>query len=342
MSDVYTPDPNRYDGRMPYRRCGKWGIKLPALTLGFWHNFGGSEVTENQRQMVHTAFDCGITHFDLANNYGPPYGSAEIHAGRILKDLPRDEILITTKAGYDMWDGPYGEWGSRKYLLASLDQSLKRLDVDYVDLFYSHRFDPDTPLEETLGALNTAVQQGKALYAGISSYNTAQSREAIGICQRNGWAPIVIHQPNYSMFNRWIEQSLLDLTDELGFGIIAFCPLYQGLLTDKYLDGIPEVSRAATTDGLLRDEELAEEVIHVIRELNALASDRGQSLAQMALSWVLRDGRVTSALAGASSPQQIVENAKAVDSTKFADDELSHIDSLLNRVKLPPSLWAGE
>lgn len=342
MSTAYTPDPERYDGRMPYRKCGKWGLKLPALTLGFWHNFGGPDATENQRRMVHTAFDCGITHFDLANNYGPPYGSAERNAGRILKDLPRDEILITTKAGYDMWDGPYGEWGSRKYLTASLDQSLRRLDVDYVDLFYSHRFDPGTPLEETLGALQSAVQQGKALYVGISSYSSTQTREAIAVCQRNGWAPVVIHQPNYSMFNRWIEKSLLDLADELGFGIIAFCPLYQGLLTDKYLGGIPESSRAATTDGLLRAEELADEVLAVIRELNAIAGDRGQSLAQMALSWVLRDGRVTSALAGASSPRQVAENAMAVSKTAFADDELQAINALLARVSLPQSLWAGE
>jgi L-glyceraldehyde 3-phosphate reductase len=338
----YTPDPSRYDGRMPYRRCGKWGLKLPALTLGFWHNFGGADATENQRKMVHTAFDCGITHFDLANNYGPPYGTAESNAGKILKDLPRDEILITTKAGYDMWDGPYGEWGSRKYITASLDQSLVRLDVDYVDLFYSHRFDPETPLEETLGALNSAVQQGKALYAGISSYNTKQTHEAIGICDRHGWAPIVIHQPNYSMFNRWIETSLLDLAGNFGLGIIAFCPLYQGLLTDKYLNGIPGASRAATTDGLLRDDELAGQVIDVVGKLNAIAGDRGQSLAQMALSWVLRDGRVTSALAGASSPEQIAENAEAASKTDFADDELAAIDSLLGQVSMPPSLWPGE
>ncbi|MGK0190273.1 MAG: L-glyceraldehyde 3-phosphate reductase [Verrucomicrobiales bacterium] len=341
-SSTYSPSPDRYDGRMPYRKCGKWGLKLPALTLGFWHNFGGPNATENQREMVHTAFDCGITHFDLANNYGTPYGSAEINAGRILKDLPRDEILLTTKAGYDMWDGPYGEWGSRKYLTASIDQSLQRLDVDYVDLFYSHRFDPDTPLEETLGALNSIVDQGKALYAGISSYNTEQTREAIDICQRNHWAPIVIHQPNYSLFNRWIEKSLLDLTASHGLGVIAFCPLYQGLLTNKYLNGIPEASRAATTEGLLRDEELADEVLRVIRELNSIAGDRGQSLAQMALSWVLRDERVTSALAGASSAKQVAENAKAASKTHFADDELTAIDALVNSVTLPPSLWAGE
>ncbi len=342
MSAHYSPDPDRYDGRMPYRRCGKWGLQLPAITLGFWHNFGGEGVTPNQTQMVHTAFDCGITHFDLANNYGPPYGSAEVHAGRILKDLPRDEIIVSTKAGYDMWPGPYGEWGTRKYLLASLDQSLKRLDMPYVDLFYSHRFDPDTPLEETLGALNTAVQSGKALYAGISSYNTEQTREAVRICEERNWAPIIIHQPNYSMFNRWIEKGLTDAAEERGLGIIAFCPLYQGLLTNKYLEGIPESSRAATTDGLLRDDELSDAVLGVIRELNEHAADRGQTLAQMAISWVLRDPRVTTALIGASTPQQITENAKAVTQTEFSSEEVAKLDGILAKVDLPPSLCAGD
>ena len=229
----YIPDEQRYDGRMPYRKCGKWGIKLPAITLGFWHNFGGPEVTQIQKEIVYTAFDRGITHFDLANNYGPPYGSAEINAGKILKDLPRHEILVSSKAGYDMWPGPYGEWGSRKYLLNSLDQSLTRLGMDYVDLFYSHRFDPDTPMEETLSALNSVVEQGKALYAGISSYNTEQTTLATEICKKNGLAPLIIHQPNYSLFNRWIEKSLIDTADQYGMGIIAFCPMYQGLLTDK-------------------------------------------------------------------------------------------------------------
>jgi L-glyceraldehyde 3-phosphate reductase len=341
MSD-YLPNPNRYDGRMPYRKCGRWGLKLPALTLGFWHNFGGNSVTANQKAMVRTAFDAGITHFDLANNYGPPYGSAEAHAGRILQELPRHEILVTTKAGYDMWPGPYGEWGSRKYLLNSLDQSLHRLGMDYVDLFYSHRFDPDTPLEETLGALNSAVEQGKALYVGISSYNSAQSAEAVRICRDRGWAPIVIHQPNYSLFNRWIEKSLLDLAGDQGFGLIAFCPLYQGLLTDKYLDGIPDGSRARTTVGLLRDEETSGRVIEVVRKLHGLAGDRGQSLAQMALAWVLRDSRVTSALMGASSPAQIRENAAAVDRLDFADDELVRIDAILDSLRLPASHWSGE
>lgn len=327
---------------MPYRRCGKWGLKLPAITLGFWHNFGGDQVTDNQRAMVHTAFDAGITHFDLANNYGPPYGSAEAHAGAILRELPRHEIVVTSKAGYDMWPGPYGEWGSRKYLLNSLEQSLDRLGLPYVDIFYSHRFDPETPLEETLGALNTAVEQGKALYAGISSYNAAQTREATEICERNGWAPLIIHQPNYSMFNRWIEEKLLDAASDLEFGIVAFCPLYQGLLTDKYLDGIPEASRAATTDGLLRDGDFSDAVLEVLLGLNGIAGDRGQTLAQMALSWVLRDPRVTTALIGASRPEQIQENAKAVEKLDFADDELAAIDALLGKVSLPESLWTGE
>ena len=308
MDSNYISDPQRYDGRMDYRRCGQWGLKLPAITLGFWHTFGGENVTELQREIVYTAFDQGITHFDLANNYGPPYGSAEVNAGKILKSLPRHEILVSSKAGYDMWPGPYGEWGSRKYLLNSLDQSLERLDMQYVDLFYSHRFDPDTPMEETLGALNSAVEQGKALYAGISSYSTDQTNKAVSICKENGWAPIIIHQPNYSMFNRWIENSLLDTAQNNGMGIIAFCPLYQGLLTDKYLNGVPDTSRAANTQGLIREDELNESVINCLRGLNELAGERGQSLAQMALSWVLRDDRVTSALIGASSLEQIIEN----------------------------------
>ena len=341
MSD-YKPDPQRYDGRMPYRRCGRNGIKLPAITLGFWHHFGGDQVTENQREMVFTAFDHGITHFDLANNYGPPYGSAEVNAGQILAELPRHEILISTKAGYDMWPGPYGEWGSRKYLLNSLDQSLDRLGMSYVDLFYSHRFDPETPMEETLSALNSAVEQGKALYAGISSYNASQTREAVEICKKNNWAPIVIHQPNYSMFNRWIEKGLKDEAEQMGVGIIAFCPLYQGLLTDKYLDGIPKGSRADVTEGLLRDDELSEPVRNVLTKLNAIAVDRGQSLAQMALAWVLRDDGVTSALIGASSPNQIIENCKAVRNLSFSNEELSAIASVLSEVKLPKSLWEGE
>ena len=342
MSSNYIPDPQRYDGRMDYRRCGHWGLKLPAITLGFWHTFGGDNVTELQREIVYTAFDQGITHFDLANNYGPPYGSAEVNAGRILKSLPRHEIIVSSKAGYDMWPGPYGEWGSRKYLLNSLDQSLERLDMQYVDLFYSHRFDPDTPMEETLGALNSAVEQGKALYAGISSYSTEQTNKAVSICKENGWAPIVIHQPNYSMFNRWIENSLLDTAQNNGMGIIAFCPLYQGLLTDKYLNGVPKNSRAANTDGLIRKEELNESIIDCLCKLNELASARGQSLAQMALSWVLRDDRVTSALIGASSPEQIIENCKSISNCEFASEETDKIDRLLSKINLPPSLWAGE
>ncbi len=340
MSDA--PDPNRYDGRMPYRRTGKWGLQLPEITLGCWHNFGGDAPTERQREMLKTAFDCGITQFDLANNYGPPYGSAEANVGKLLSEFPRDELVITSKAGYDMWPGPYGEWGSRKYLTASLDQSLRRLDLDYVDIFYSHRFDPDTPLEETLGALNSAVQQGKALYVGISSYNTEQTREAVRICKENHWAPLIIHQPNYSMLNRWIETSLLDTCQELGMGIIAFCPLYQGLLTDKYLQGIPSGSRASIPGSPLRPEEVESQVIAGIRKLHEHAAERGQSLAQMALSWVLRHPGVTSALIGASRPEQIRENVKAVRNTHFTDDEEAKIDGILSEITLPPSLWASE
>ena len=291
--------------------------------------------------MIYSAFDAGITHFDLANNYGPPYGSAEINVGKILKDLPRDEILITTKAGYDMWPGPYGEWGSRKYLLASLDQSLSRLGVDYVDLFYSHRFDPDTPLEETLGALDSAVSQGKALYVGISSYLADQTRESVKVCEEKGFAPLAIHQPNYSMLNRWIENGLLDACGEMGLGIIAFCPLFQGLLTDKYLGGIPEGSRASLQNSPLRDSEVNDQNLRVIRELNDHAKERGQTLAQMALSWVLRDERVTSALIGASRPEQIIENAKAASQTHFTQEELAKLDAILAQANLPPSLWAG-
>ena len=338
----YIPDEQRYDGRMPYRKCGKWGIKLPAITLGFWHNFGGPEVTQIQKEIVYTAFDRGITHFDLANNYGPPYGSAEINTGKILKDLPRHEILVSSKAGYDMWPGPYGEWGSRKYLLNSLDQSLTRLGMDYVDLFYSHRFDPDTPMEETLSALNSVVEQGKALYAGISSYNTEQTSLANEICKKNGWAPLIIHQPNYSLFNRWIEKSLIDTADQYGMGIIAFCPLYQGLLTDKYLNGTPSSSRAAKTTGLIREGDLSESVIICIKELNQIASDRNQTLAQMALSWVLRDNKITSALIGASSAKQIIENTKCVENLNFSSEEEALINEALSKISLPESLWASE
>ena len=338
----YIPNADRYDGRMPYRNCGRWGVKLPAITLGCWHNFGGESPTENQRDMIFSAFDAGITHFDLANNYGPPYGSAEENVGTILKELPRDEILITSKAGYDMWPGPYGEWGSRKYLLASLDQSLKRTKVDYFDFFYSHRFDPDTPLDETMGALDTAVSQGKALYAGISSYLPDATREAAEICKDNGFAPLAIHQPNYSMLNRWIEDGLMDVCGELGLGMIAFCPLFQGLLTDKYLNEIPKDSRASLVNSPLRKNEVSEQNIRVIRELNEHAGQRGQTLAQMALSWVLRDKRITSALIGASSAAQIVENVKSVQQTDFTAEELQKLDRILAKINLPKSLWSTE
>jgi len=337
-----SPNPSRYDGRMPYRKCGRWGLKLPAITLGCWHNFGGDTPTDNQKDMIFSSFDEGITHFDLANNYGPPYGSAEINVGKILKDLPRDEILITSKAGYDMWPGPYGEWGSRKYIMASLDQSLKRMNVDYFDLFYSHRFDPDTPLDETLGALDSAVQQGKALYVGISSYSADYTRKAVNVCKENNFAPLAIHQPNYSMLNRWVENDLLDTCGELGLGIIAFCPLFQGLLTDKYLKGIPEGSRASLENSPLRKNEVNEQNIKVIQELNEHAGQRGQTLAQMALSWVLRDDRVTSALIGASSATQILENIKSAKQTEFSADELSKLDKILAKANLPKSLWSSE
>ncbi len=337
-----TPNPSRYDGRMPYRKCGRWGLKLPAITLGCWHNFGGSSPTSNQKEMIFSAFDQGITHFDLANNYGPPYGSAEINVGKILKELPRDEILITSKAGYDMWPGPYGEWGSRKYMMASLDQSLKRMQVDYFDLFYSHRFDPDTPLDETLGALDSAVQQGKALYVGISSYSADLTKQAVNTCKENNLAPLAIHQPNYSMLNRWVENGLLDTCGELGLGIIAFCPLFQGLLTDKYLNGIPDGSRASLENSPLRKNEVNEQNIKVIRELNDHAGQRGQTLAQMALSWVLRDDRVTSALIGASSASQVLENIKAAKQTEFTADELAKLDRVLAKANLPKSIWSSD
>ncbi len=291
--------------------------------------------------MIYTAFDAGITHFDLANNYGPPYGSAEINVGKILQDLPRDELLISSKAGYDMWPGPYGEWGSRKYLIASLDQSLKRVGVDYFDIFYSHRFDPDTPLEETLGALNTAVQQGKALYVGISSYSSNQTREAAEICQRHGWSRLLIHQPNYSMLNRWVEKHLTETCEQLGMGMIAFCPLYQGLLTDKYLNGVPDHSRATKAPGLLTDQDLSQKTVEVVRQLNDIAAQRGQSLAQMAIAWILRLPQITSVLIGASRPDQVTENCKAVQNLEFSTEELGQIDRLTESLKLP-SHWARE
>ncbi len=336
-----TPNPSRYDGRMPYRKCGRWGLKLPAITLGCWHNFGGDSPNSTQREMIYTAFDNGITHFDLANNYGPPYGSAEVNVGKILKNLPRDEILITSKAGYDMWPGPYGEWGSRKYMLASLEQSLKRMNVDYFDLFYSHRFDSDTPLDETMGALDSAVQQGKSLYVGISSYSNQSTRDAFSVGKENGYVPLVIHQPNYSMLNRWIEDGLTDTCEELGMGLIAFCPLFQGLLTDKYLNGIPAGSRATVKNSPLRKNELNEQNLKMVRELNEHAQKRGQTLAQMALSWVLRDNRITSALIGASSSAQILENIQSVQKADFTTDELQKLDRILAKANLPKSLWAS-
>ena len=334
-------DAERYDGRMGYRRCGRSGLKLPEISLGCWHNFGGSTPTELQKKMLYTAFDCGITHFDLANNYGPPFGSAEINVGKVLKDFPRDELVVSSKAGYIMWDGPYGEWGSRKHVLASLDQSLKRLDLDYVDIFYSHRFDPGTPMEETLGALQTAVDQGKALYTGISSYNSVQTKMAAEICQAKHWNRILIHQPNYSMFNRWIEKSLIDVCEQAGTGIIAFCPLYQGLLTNKYLGEIPTESRAATSPQLLREAELGSKVLKVVGKLNEIAETRGQTLAQMAIAWILRLPQVTSVLCGASRVEQIKENCQALQNKEFTEDELRQIARLLNQVHtfLPPSLW---
>jgi L-glyceraldehyde 3-phosphate reductase len=334
----YAADPFRYDA-MPYRRCGRSGLKLPAISLGLWHNFGADRPFELGRSIVRRAFDLGVTHFDLANNYGPPYGSAEENFGRILaKDLTpyRDELLISTKAGYDMWPGPYGEWGSRKYLIASLDQSLRRMGVDYVDIFYSHRFDPDTPLEETIGALVSAVHQGKALYVGVSSYSPAKTREAAEILRMAG-VPLLIHQPAYSMLNRWVETKLLDTLAEVGAGCIAFSPLGQGLLTDKYLDGIPEGSRASQQKSL-SPSLLTEQHRARVRALNEIAGQRGQTLAQAALAWVLRDPRVTSALVGASSVDQLEENVAALDAPPFTDDELVEIDR--HAVESGIDLWA--
>jgi len=326
---TYQADPQRYDQHMTYRRCGRSGLKLPAITLGLWHNFGDATPLQTQRDMLRLAFDAGITHFDLANNYGPPAGSAESNFGRhLLRDFKpyRDELIISSKAGYDMWPGPYGSGGSRKYLLASLDQSLQRMGLDYVDIFYSHRFDPDTPLEETMGALASAVQQGKALYVGLSSYSSARTREAHALLQSLG-VPTLIHQPSYSLLNRWIEQDLLDTVDALGLGCIAFSPLAQGLLTDKYLHGVPADARVQRPGGAtLRPEHLSQANLHQVRALNELAQSRGQSLAQMALAWVLRDPRVSSALIGASRPAQITELVGALNKPHFSADELAAID----------------
>ena len=323
----YQPADGRYD-TMQYRRVGRSGLLLPAISLGLWQNFGGDRPLETQRAIVRRAFDLGITHFDLANNYGPPYGSAEENFGRILAtDLRghRDELVISTKAGYDMWPGPYGDHGSRKYLIASLDQSLSRMGLPYVDIFYSHRADPDTPLEETMGALDTAVRQGKALYAGISSYSPERTRQAAEILRGLG-TPLLIHQPSYSMLNRWIEaDGLLEVLEEEGVGCIVFSPLAQGLLTDRYLDGIPEGSRASRPGTMDRDQ-LNEATLDKVRALNDLAGRRGQSLAQMAIAWTLRDPRVTSALVGASSVAQLEANVAALDNLEFSDDELAEID----------------
>ena len=326
---MYSASPSRYD-TMSYRRCGRSGLQLPAITLGLWHNFGDSTPFETQRAMLRTAFDLGITHFDLANNYGPPYGSAETHFGEHLRrDFKpyRDELLISTKAGWDMWPGPYGQGGgSRKYLLASLDQSLQRMGLDYVDIFYSHRFDPDTPLEETCGALASAVQQGKALYVGISSYSAGKTREAAAILRSLG-VPLLIHQPSYSLMNRWVEEDLLDTLGELGTGCIAFSPLAQGLLTSKYLNGVPQDARINRPGGAsFKAEHLSEANLRHVRALNQIAQARGQSLAQMAVAWVLRHPEMTSALIGASRPQQITELAGALQNLQFSAEELAAID----------------
>jgi L-glyceraldehyde 3-phosphate reductase len=335
----YLPADDRYDG-MTYRRCGRSGLHLPALSLGLWNNFGYDRPLDASRAIVRRAFDLGITHFDLANNYGPPYGSAEENFGRLMQqDLRpfRDELIISTKAGYDMWPGPYGDHGSRKYLLASLDQSLRRMGLDYVDIFYSHRFDADTPLEETMGALDTAVHRGKALYVGISSYSAQKTREAAAILRSLG-TPLLIHQPSYSMLNRWIEDELLDVLGELGVGCIGFSPLAQGMLSDRYLHGIPEGSRAARPSPLSPDM-ITDEALAKIRALNEIAARRGQSLAQMALAWTLRDPRVTSTLAGASSVAQLEENVAALERLDFSPEELAEIDSYATDSGI--NIWAA-
>jgi L-glyceraldehyde 3-phosphate reductase len=333
---TYVAAEDRYE-RMPYRRTGRSGLQLPAISLGLWHNFGDAQPLETQRAVLRRAFDLGVTHFDLANNYGPPFGSAETNFGRHLREdfAPyRDELIISTKAGYDMWPGPYGEWGSRKYLLASLDQSLRRMGLDYVDIFYSHRFDPDTPLEETMGALDSAVRSGKALYAGISSYSGARTREAVQILRSLG-TPLLIHQPSYSLLNRWIEEDLLDVIGEEGVGSIVFSPLAQGMLTSKYLDGIPEGTRATETDFL--DEDMIEGAMEHVRALNAMAEGRGQTLAQMAIAWTLRDPRVTSSLIGARTVEQLEDSLGALERLDFSDDELAEIDR--HAVEAGINLW---
>ena len=338
--DEFHPDPDRYDSRMPYRRVGRSGLKLPAISLGLWHNFGDDTPFANQRDTLRRAFDLGITHFDLANNYGPPYGSAETNFGRHLKESfssLRDELIISSKAGWDMWPGPYGDLGSRKYLLASLEQSLTRMGLDYVDIFYHHHYDPSTPMEETMLALDTAVRQGKALYVGISSYSGARTREAVAIADDLG-TPLVIHQPSYSMLNRWVEEDLLTALGETGLGCIAFSPLAQGMLTNKYLHGVPAGSRASQ-DKSLSTDLLTEANLTHIRALNELAAGRGQTLAQLALAWVLRDERVTSALIGASSASQLENSAGAVANLDFTAEELATINQYA--VEGGINLWEG-
>src|SRR3954447_25763335 len=339
IAEQYRPESDRYDGRMAYRRCGRSGLDVPLVSLGLWQNFGGADVFETGRAILRRAFDLGVTHFDLANNYGPPYGSAEENFGRWMSADFRpfcDELIISTKAGYDMWPGPYGDGGSRKYLTASLDQSLRRMGLDYVDIFYSHRLDENTPLEETMGALDRAVRQGKALYVGISSYSPDRTREAAAILRELGH-PLLIHQPSYSMFNRWIEHGLLDALEELGAGCIAFSPLAQGLLTSRYLDGVPADSRAAQGKSLDRDT-LSDETLTRIRALNDIAKQRGQSLAQLALAWALRDPRMTSLVIGASRVSQLNENLAALDNLAFDDHELARIDEYA--VEAGINLWA--
>jgi L-glyceraldehyde 3-phosphate reductase len=326
----YTPDPERYK-TMKYRKCGNSGLKLPELSLGLWHNFGHVDVLENSRKILRLAFDRGITHFDLANNYGPPPGSAEENFGQILHEdfrNYRDQLIISTKAGYYMWEGPYGEWGSKKYLVSSLDQSLRRMKLDYVDIFYHHRPDPDTPLEETMSALDLIVRQGKALYVGISNYQAEDAEKAIQMLRQLG-TPCLIHQPKYSMFERWVEGGLLEVLEKEGVGCIPFSPLAQGLLTDKYLNGVPADSRVAKPHGFLKENHLTEETLGKIKRLNALAQERNQTLAQMALGWLLKDKRVTSVLIGVSKAEQLIDSLQALENTNFSEDELSRIESIL-------------
>ncbi|MCM8530246.1 MAG: aldo/keto reductase [Lentisphaeraceae bacterium] len=326
----YKAAESRYDS-MVYNRCGKSGLKLPAISLGLWHNWGGNDVYENAKNMTHKAFDLGITHFDLANNYGPPFGSAETTFGNILKEglgHYRDEMIISSKAGYDMWPGPYGEWGSKKYLVASCDQSLKRMGLDYVDIFYSHRFDPDTPLEETMGALDTIVRQGKALYVGISSYDAEQTKQAAAILKDLG-TPCLINQPRYSMFDRWVEDGLLDTLEDEGIGCISFSSLAQGLLTNKYLNGIPENSRAGRDDGFLQKDEVNGAVIERVKKLHAIAERRGQTLAQMAVVWVLKSPAMTSVILGASRVQHIEDAVASLENRTFTPEELDEIETIL-------------